>query len=722
MTAARALVLCGTGFGDDHLAALATLRDRLQPIGVFAEADATARALAERIGVPHWTQPEQLPAEAGGGWVSARGHGTSPGARTADLLSRGIPVLTDAALGHDELTHCLRLARRSDATLRIGIPVSGLPATQRFLGAAQVVRERQAIRHVAASCHRDDLQPLLDVLATAIGRVRPWQIDASFSGGPWATLSLRLADVPVLLRVRSHDSCEPSASMDIALDAGSGELSLHGVQGPVTWTSWETGNAVELGGPRRAAERNAAWTGAIGAELSAFADTLAAGASTIGDLQQRLVLSQLRHELLQAVGRLCFPNASGAAQGGAVAVCELEAAAVARAGDDRTTAVALPRAMDLDATGREALRIRLKGGLTALDSFVPTLRRLERISLSAISQLLYATGALPEDESRSADRMIAGLGTAPRHAWLVRRWLDALCQTGALIETESGYRWLERPQEAPDSDRSRLLAELYETLGFPPAMARFHATTLAHLGRLVRDELSVQQLLFEDGEPLQALASYQDNAFTAYLNAACAHLLRRCPSRTSTLRVIELGGGAGLGTAAALDALQDRELDYLFTDVSRMFTVAAQQRYGERSDLRYGLIDINTEFAEQGIAPQSADAVLAGNVLHNAEHIGRTLRRIRRALAPGGWLVFTESTHENHAVLTSMQFLLSPAPGAALPGHDDCRAGTGRIFVDAAGWLAELSDAGFGVRFVLPADTNDALTVAGQRLFFAIAQ
>ncbi|MEM9489519.1 MAG: class I SAM-dependent methyltransferase, partial [Myxococcota bacterium] len=184
------------------------------------------------------------------------------------------------------------------------------------------------------------------------------------------------------------------------------------------------------------------------------------------------------------------------------------------------------------------------------------------------------------------------------------------------------------------------------------------------------------------------------------------------------LRIIELGGGAGLMTDTVLQTVADTEIEYLFTDISRLFAVAARERFGHHPGMRCDLLDINREFAAQGFAPGSADVVLAGNVLHNAAHVGHALRRIRRLLGPGGWLVFTESTQENHAILTAMQFLLSPQPGASPLGSEDRRAGTDRVFVDAPGWTAEMQAAGFAPRLILPTPESP-LAVAGQHLFFA---
>lgn len=248
-------------------------------------------------------------------------------------------------------------------------------------------------------------------------------------------------------------------------------------------------------------------------------------------------------------------------------------------------------------------------------------------------------------------------GVAPQYRWLLDRW-------NAITEP-SGQR-----QKPPGLE----FEEAYDDLGFPPRMARFHRQALAKLPQLLRAELPVQQLLFHDGDVLAALAAYQTNVFTDRLNQQIAD---RIPAGAS---VLELGGGAGLTTARALRS------NYLFTDVSTVFTRAAEQKFGVRT----AILDINDDFDER------ADVVIAGNVLHNATHIGKALERLHRA---ADLLLFTESTRDSAITLTGMQFLLSP------PTRE-------RIFLTADEWRAELTAAGFDTEPSTPDESGQQLFVA----------
>ncbi|KAF1007472.1 MAG: Polyketide synthase PksR [Luteibacter sp.] len=372
--------------------------------------------------------------------------------------------------------------------------------------------------------------------------------------------------------------------------------------------------------------------------------------------------------------------------------------------------------MTIDATrahesGLAALARALPGGLNALPACEPALERLEHRSLSAQIELLRRHRAI-DDTWRDTVSIAGTIHVAPRHRWLLARWLVALEASGAI--ERQGDTWRDRPDHVFTVEGD--LAADYAALGFPERLARLHQAMLDRLDALLRDEVSMSSLLFPDGRIIESLAAYQSNPFTAYVNAACGEGLRQCPAQGPRLRLLELGGGPGLTTAAVLDALQGRPVDYLFTDVSRLF-IQAMGLPG----VRHAVLDIDRDFDAQGAPTGSFDVVVAGNVLHNARDVDRTLRSIHAALVPGGWLVFSEAVADNRILLTSMQFLLSPGPGQTMAGSGDARAATGEIFLDEAGWSQRLAAAGFTSLATLPDHAAGTLRRGGQYLFLAQA-
>lgn len=358
------------------------------------------------------------------------------------------------------------------------------------------------------------------------------------------------------------------------------------------------------------------------------------------------------------------------------------------------------------------------------------LERLDAVSRAAMDRLVRP--ALPAREPELA----AALRAAPRHRALLRRWLATLCRAGLLARDPDGTFRAAAP--APPY-RPGQLADAYAALGFPPEMARYHRAALDRLPDLLSDRISAQHLLFTGpghdaahGPEAAAgsaahgvLGAYQRNVFTAWLNDRCGQLARTAVARRGRrARVVELGGGAGVTTEAVLGALAGAPRlcpEYLFTDVSRLFTAAAERIPGVRTTL----LDIDADFPAQGFADGSADVVIAGNVLHNAADLPATLRRTRRLLYPGGELLVLDSVRDTDAVLTSLHFLLSPPAGSEHADDPrtrfaDRRSGTDDVFPDAAAWREELTGAGFTVCATLPPE-GSPYAAAGQLLWHATA-
>ncbi|MFR9728079.1 methyltransferase [Saccharopolyspora sp. MS10] len=308
--------------------------------------------------------------------------------------------------------------------------------------------------------------------------------------------------------------------------------------------------------------------------------------------------------------------------------------------------------------------------------------RLDEVALRAMADLLS------EGEPR----------VDPRHAWIVRRWRAELAAN-----------------EVPASLPAEALPRACAALGYPPAMAEFFAAAIAHLPRLLRDEVPLQALLFPDGEITTALGSYQDNLINTYLNRALADLTASVArTRAAPLRVLELGGGVGGSTRTVLDALGEAPTDYLFTDVSRFFLDLAESAFPE---VRTGLLDINSDLAGH---TEKHDLVIAANVLHNAVDVRSALAAVRSVLAPGGVFALIESTREHLPALVSMQFLMSPRPGESQAGSGDLRAGTDRIFLTEQQWWAEIAAAGLRPVAALPTEA-DPLLPLGQQLLVSCA-
>lgn len=335
------------------------------------------------------------------------------------------------------------------------------------------------------------------------------------------------------------------------------------------------------------------------------------------------------------------------------------------------------------------------------------LKALEHLSLGVMAQLLLHTGAMPLQAARNAAQVNQALGTAPRHAWIVRRWLAALARAGVVSDDNATFAWQATPPQAPLED----LPPLYAALGFPASMARLHTQVIECLPELLRDHINLTHLLVLGGDPVSVLGAYQHNHFTTAINRALAGRAREVVAGGDGLHVLELGGGAGCTTRAVLEALHAREKTYRFTDISALFTGAAHRQFRLEPGVQCAQLDLDRAFSAQGIEPGSLDLVVAGNVLHNARNVPYSLGQIRVSLRDGGTLLFSESIADNPAMLTFMHLLLSPPASAPERSTDEA-------FMSPENWRLALQAQGLQLLEVWPA-ASDPLAAAGQRLFHA---
>ncbi len=224
-----------------------------------------------------------------------------------------------------------------------------------------------------------------------------------------------------------------------------------------------------------------------------------------------------------------------------------------------------------------------------------------------------------------------------------------------------------------------------------PRALDYYRESFAALAELLIGSVDPLGMLFPQGRLERAEAvmggALETRAADRCIAAAVAALTAR---RVGPLRVLEVGAGTGATTTAVLQALADRELTYLVSDVSPAFVAAARARFGDRPGVRVAAFDL-ADAAPNGDVPTNAfDVVIAADVLHACPDADAALARIVQRLAGGGYLVASEMTRDHPAVMASLEFLLGPDGG----GFTDRRAGTDEVFLDEAGWTERLRAAG----------------------------
>ncbi len=136
-------------------------------------------------------------------------------------------------------------------------------------------------------------------------------------------------------------------------------------------------------------------------------------------------------------------------------------------------------------------------------------------------------------------------------------------------------------------------------------------------------------------------------AFKKYNNIASrsiSELIKNLPE-DQTLRILEVGAGTGGMTQAILPLLPSDRTEYVFTDLSHMFMLKAQQRFNNYPFIQYKILDIEKDPADQGFNTNSFDIIIASDVIHATRNLSVTLGNVQKLLASEGILMMLEVTN-----------------------------------------------------------------------------
>jgi pyochelin biosynthesis protein PchG len=237
---------------------LEAFRDPALPFelaGILATGSQRSQACARRYGAPLYTAPDQVPGDVDIACVVIRGGllGGRGSQLARELMARGIHVLPEHPLHHDELAECLRVARRHRVVYHLNPFYTHQLPVRRFVAAARVLLARRPARYVDAACGFQLAYSLLDILGEALGGVRPFAfgelpaLSAEVAGAtaldvPFRSVDGVLAGVPLTLRVQNQmDPADPDNYAHlmhrISIGTEAGNLTLVGTHGPVVWSA-----------------------------------------------------------------------------------------------------------------------------------------------------------------------------------------------------------------------------------------------------------------------------------------------------------------------------------------------------------------------------------------------------------------------------------------------------------------------------------------------------
>lgn len=247
------------------------------------------------------------------------------------------------------------------------------------------------------------------------------------------------------------------------------------------------------------------------------------------------------------------------------------------------------------------------------------------------------------------DELAARLSVVPA-ASAAFSWLIAEAHAAGYASRTAGGAYAAAGDPPVDEDLARAARRLDAHAAIVGSSHRMLDYAAAWYPSVLRGQRSGLSVLFK-GEGLELWERYfsASNPLYDVHNQLGEDALRSIwPLLAQPRRILELGTGTGGGTAVLVRALDQlpggAEADVILSDVSPSLLVRAAERFRHsRLQLRTMRLDFGLPLDEQGIQAGSIDVAVATNALHASPDVAGTLAALRRAMAPGGVLVVSES-------------------------------------------------------------------------------
>ncbi|HSI39298.1 MAG TPA: SDR family NAD(P)-dependent oxidoreductase [Xanthobacteraceae bacterium] len=351
-----------------------------------------------------------------------------------------------------------------------------------------------------------------------------------------------------------------------------------------------------------------------------------------------------------------------------------------------------------------------------LDAYDVAHEKLESLCVDYVRTALSELGWAPQPgESVEADALAVRLGIIDRHRQLFGRLLAILGEGGLLARDGAGWRVV---QPLGTVDPAAALPGLIAR--HPQASAELELTGRVGggLAGALRGTTDPAQLLFPGGSTETTERLYRDSPTARMFNGLMAELLGAASAARAqgrTLRILEVGAGTGGTTAHVLPRLPEGDVEYTFTDIGPLFVARARQRFGAKPFMRFDVLDLERDVAEQGFTERRFDIIIASNVIHATADLRRTLTQLRALLAPGGLLTMLEVTEPQR------WFDLTVGLTTGWWAFTDTDLRTDYPTITRPQWLELLGECGFDQFAALPAVQPASGSMARQSIFLARA-
>ena len=337
---------------------------------------------------------------------------------------------------------------------------------------------------------------------------------------------------------------------------------------------------------------------------------------------------------------------------------------------------------------------------------------MERYSIELavdLSRQLHLVDQL--DEWRSVDELCRLLSFQPRFkfalCWILERLVESGCAEARTDGAIRSYHLRQLPWQ-PDLKHWRAIGLTIDPANTATLDLLDHAASV-YPAVATGQPSGDLNLLGSRGVPLWLNYFQNDNSTYAVNNWVGAVLAADHLSNRDTLRILEVGAGAGSASEILLQVLSERGLlarieRYLITEPNAYFRRCSQRKLAGQYPnvpLQWAPLDLDLPWNTQGINPGEFDLVYGVNVMHISKNLLFSLNEARSALANEGWLVIGECIrpYDNQPIYPELMFQILES-FTNVQTDPEVRPNPG--FLTAEQWRRAFSRSGFKHAGVAP--------------------
>lgn len=524
-------IVCGSTFGQYYIDALKKYDEFFEVIGLLARGSRRSVTLAEKNGIPLFTDIDKIPENIVLACVVIRSEGVGgEGCEVAQrLMEKGIHIIQEQPIYPKNLMECYRTAKKYGVIYNIGNLYMKLPEVQHFIKVSRKLGDLNTLRYMSLYFCTQVAYPALSILIEAISGFREWKNLSVIKGnGPFDIITGQAGAIPITIEF--NNKINPQVP-------------------DITYCSVK--------------EREGAYEN-FNAVLEKWDDIL------LGNIKQKTI----------AGNHYTCMNVEHAVSLARVIISET--------GDDNLDDIKSEKEEVHFIVTEDCLEKNHFYIEYAL------YKRKESILCAMLRFLMDRGIFVNENQVYTFKEIKERINTLPENEEILRRWLKVLNSYGFIKEEANGFTALLKITEHFFETIWSQMEELWNGKLCNKLANEYLLKNIKALSELFSGEINPTHILFPEGKFDYAEALYKDTFIFQYLNTKIAQKIKEFLDATEHIEILELGAGTGATTDNVLPLIKERKnVIYYFSDISYVFLREAQHKYSEFRNIKYMTLNVN---------------------------------------------------------------------------------------------------------------------------------